>query len=51
MNKDVIYLRIDEEIKKKLDMFALEDNRSLNNLVATILIKYVEKRERESKNE
>ena len=44
MNKDVIYIRIDEEIKKKLDMIALEEQRSLNNLVVLILTKYVEEK-------
>ena len=44
MNKDIIYVRIDEEIKKELDMIALEENRSLNNLVVYILIKYLEQR-------
>ena len=42
MNKEVIYIRIDEEIKKELDMLALEEQRSLNNLVVYILTKYLE---------
>ncbi len=46
MNKDVIYIRIDEEIKKKLDMIALEEQRSLNNLVVLILTKYVEEKDK-----
>lgn len=45
MNKDVIYIRVDEELKKKLDMLALEEQRSLNNLVVLILTKYIEERE------
>lgn len=42
MNKEVIYVRIDKELKQKLDMLALENQRSLNNLVVWILSKYVE---------
>ena len=47
MNKDVIYIRIDEEMKKELDMMALEEQRSLNNLVVWILTKYLEKVKKE----
>lgn len=47
MNKEVIYVRIDEELKKQLDMFALEEQRSLNNLVVRILSTYVEKKKKE----
>lgn len=50
MNKDVIYVRIDEDIKKALDMIALEENRSLNNLIVTILMKYVENKKKEKVN-
>lgn len=42
MNKDVIYVRIDEQLKKDLDMIALEEQRSLNNLVVYILSKFIE---------
>lgn len=44
MNKDVIYVRIDEDLKKELDMIALEEQRSLNNLIVWILTKYLERR-------
>ena len=50
MNKDVIYVRIDEDIKKELDMIALEENRSLNNLIVTILLKYLESKKKEKVN-
>ena len=46
-NKDVIYLRIDEEVKKELDKLALEENRSLNNLAVTILLKYLDEKKKE----
>lgn len=42
MNKDIIYVRIDEDLKKKLDMIALEEQRSLNNLVVWVLTKFIE---------
>ncbi len=42
MNKEVIYIRIDEDLKKELDMIALEEQRSLNNLVVRILTQYLE---------
>lgn len=45
--KEVIYLRINREIKEKLDMMALEENRSLNNYIVTILTKIVEEKEKE----
>ena len=43
--KDIIYIRIDKEYKQKLDMFALTDNRSLNNYIVNLLIKHVEEQE------
>lgn len=46
INKDVIYIRIDEELKKKLDMIALEEQRSLNNLIVVILTKWLEQHEK-----
>ncbi len=42
MNKEVIYVRIDEDLKQQLDMIALEEQRSLNNLVTRILTKFIE---------
>ncbi len=48
MNSIIITLRTSEEVKKELDMIALEENRSLNNLVNTILLKYLEKRKNNS---
>lgn len=52
MNNVIITLRTNEEMKKELDKIALEENRSLNNLINTILIKYLEKKndEKKSKN-
>ncbi len=42
MNNVVITLRTNEEIKRELDKLALEENRSLNNYIITILIKHIE---------
>lgn len=50
MNKDIIYVRIDEDLKQKLDMIALEEQRSLNNLVVWILSNYIESRESKTDN-
>lgn len=46
MKTEIITLRTTEEIKKELDMIALEENRSLNNLIETILIKYIEEKKK-----
>lgn len=46
MNKEIIYVRIEEELKQKLDMIALEEQRSLNNLVVYILTKFIEQKEK-----
>ena len=43
-NNVIITIRTNEEIKKELDRLALEENRSLNNFINTILIKYLEKK-------
>lgn len=50
METAIITLRTKLELKQKLDMLALEDNRSLNNLIETILMKYVEEQEKNGKN-
>lgn len=44
MNTVTTTLRLNEEVKKQLDMIALEENRSLNNLIVTILLRYLEER-------
>lgn len=45
-NSVIITLRTNEDIKIKLDKIALEENRSLNNLINTILIKYLEEQQK-----
>lgn len=48
-NNVIITIRTNEEIKKELDRLALEENRSLNNFINTILIKYLEEKNKEKK--
>ena len=48
-NNVIITLRTNEEIKKELDKMALDENRSLNNFILTILIKYIEEQKKGSK--
>ncbi len=45
-NNVIITLRTNEEIKIELDKIALKENRSLNNLINTILIKYLEEQQK-----
>lgn len=45
-NNVIITLRTTEDIKIKLDKLALKDNRSLNNYINTILIKFLEEKEK-----
>lgn len=45
-NNVIITIRTNEEIKKELDRLALEENRSLNNFINTILIKYLEEKKK-----
>ena len=47
MSSVIITLRVNEELKKELDRMALEENRSLNNFISTILIKYVDSKHKE----
>lgn len=44
--KEVIYVRIEKDLKQKLDMIALEQDRSLNNLVIRILKEFIEEQEK-----
>ena len=47
--KEVIYIRIERELKEILDNMALEENRSLNNFICTILMKYIEEHKKTAK--
>ncbi len=50
MNNVIITLRTSEEIKQKLDMIALKENRSLNNLIVTILMRYLDTQGNDTNN-
>ncbi len=43
METCTITFRTTEDIKKILDNIAIEENRTLSNLIETIIIKYLEK--------
>lgn len=43
-NKTIKTLRIEEKTMRILDQMAKEQNRSLNNLIETILMRFVEER-------
>ena len=51
MNSVIITLRTNEELKQKLDMIALEEQRSLNNLINRILTMYIDQKEKEKDKE
>lgn len=44
MESTIITFRTTEEIKKVLDNLALDENRTLSNLIETIIIKYLEEK-------
>lgn len=46
--KEVIFIRIEKELKAKLDMLALEENRSLNNYIVTLLMEHLKQKEKEN---
>lgn len=45
METTTITFRTKEDIKKQLDNIALDQNRTLSNLIETIIIRYLEKYE------
>lgn len=50
METTTITFRTTEDIKKILDNMALEENRTLSNLIETILIKYLDQKKEDSKD-
>ena len=48
IEKKVYSFRFDEEMVEKLRCFGRQENRSLSNLVETILLEYLARREREA---
>lgn len=47
MENATITFRTKEDIKKELDMIAQEENRTLSNLIETIILKYLEEKKSE----
>lgn len=50
MESETVTFRTTEEIKKKLDNIALEENRTLSNMIETIIIKWLEEYEKKTKD-
>lgn len=50
MESETVTFRTTEEIKKKLDNIALEENRTLSNMIETIIIKWLEEYEKKAKD-
>ena len=46
MDSVTITFRTTEDIKKKLDNIALDQNRTLSNMIETIIIKWLEEYEK-----
>lgn len=49
IEKKVYSFRFDEEMVEKLRGYAAEENRTLSNMIETILLQYLSKRESEDK--
>lgn len=49
MESTTITFRTTEEIKKILDNIALEENRTLSNLIETIILKWLEQEKKAQK--
>ncbi len=48
METTTITFRTTEEVKKALDNIALEENRTLSNLIETIVLKFLDKSRQEN---
>lgn len=48
METTTITFRTNEDTKKKLDNIALEENRTMSNLIETIILKWLEEYEKKS---
>jgi len=46
MTKDATSLKLEPEIMKKVREYAKKENRSMNNFIETVLIKYFEEAEK-----
>lgn len=50
MDSVTITFRTTEDIKKKLDNIALDQNRTLSNMIETIIIKWLEEYEKKAQD-
>ncbi len=50
MEPTTITFRTTEDVKKELDNIAQEENRTLSNLVETIILKWLEENNKKSSN-
>lgn len=48
METTTITFRTTEDVKKELDNMALEENRTLSNLIETIIIKFLNQQKKEA---
>lgn len=49
IEKRTYSVRLDEQMVEKLRVYAKEENRNLSNMIETILLQYLSKRESEAK--
>lgn len=49
IEKRTYSVRLDEQMVEKLRVYAKEENRNLSNMIETILLQYLSKRESETK--
>lgn len=49
MENATITFRTTENIKKELDMIAQDENRTLSNLIETIVLKYLDEKKKAQK--
>ncbi len=45
MKKDILHMKISPDLKERLKRLAEQDNRTLSNLIETILVEYVRRRD------
>ncbi len=45
MKKEILHMHIDPALKERLKRLAEQDNRTLSNLIETILVEYVRRRD------
>lgn len=46
LEKKVVSVRLSEETIEKLKLYAEQENRNLSNIIETVLLNYIKKREK-----